>query len=532
MRRGRLEIATVGFNPNLQLVGSDPSGGPYDLGIFIGANAGSTKPTLRQLYMLCMKSFNAGQRGRLIGFREYLTLLVQETSPTAGATYPLERPVETPTWKYVDGNVLWGIRCLPPKTHFRPNALNADGLAFEQSQTPAQLFETIGGGIITPPYGGLFPGNVLTPDLGSMRELRCRRWADYIPCDVYFEGPCDIAFFASVQQTNPSTRTAPPVIGTTPIPVSAQFNGGSGLPDNTLVEHWYVVTTTGVNASIGDLLFDNGSNAGVVTVIPPTVGESIIPSTNFTGGTISLNAGQVYVWNGSTWQASSTSPAPGQFLITQGTTPEDAFVQNYPGSTYGRIAGALIFEMEEQAPTGAPKTYRRPGDADRITRDTTETGDNTMRRSAEDTSEYKRAWDSQSTVKRPASPPHANQLGKMLEALEGLHADALVGVGQIATVGLGETPKGSSDPTVRAIAARWRGGQKAKKAAEKIEAKVGLGNLPGFVGNTPISTGSSQGGVGNLPNAGSLPSGSLRGGEDTLRRIAKNRDLFWRGGGR
>lgn len=523
MRRGRHEIATVGFNPNLQLVGSDPSGSPYDLGIFIGANAGSTKPTLRQLYMLCMKSFNAGQRGRLIGFRQYLTLYVLETSPTVGASYPLERPVETPTWKYVDGNVLWGVRKLPPKTHFRPNALNADGLAFEQSQTPAQLFETIGGGIITPPYGGLFPGNVLTPDLGSMRELRCRRWTEYVPCDVVFEGPCDIGFFASVQQTNPSTRTAPPVIGMTPIPVSAQFNGGVALPDNTLVEHWYVVTTTGVNASIGDLIFDNGSNAGVATVIPPTVGESIIPSTNFTGGTISLNAGQVYVWNGSIWQATSTSPAPGQFLITQGTTPEDAFVQNYPGSVYGRIAGALIFEVEEQAPTGAPKTYRRPGDADRITRDTTETGDNTMRRSAEDTSEYKRAWDSQSTVKRPASPPHANQLGKIPATkipatLEDLHADALVGLGQakadVEGVGVGQMPKGSSDPVVRAIAARWRGGRKAEKAAKEIEARVGLGKLSG----------------GGIPGGVVASDVEVKG--DVLRRIAKNRDLFWRGGGR
>jgi hypothetical protein len=412
MRRGRLEIVTVGFNPNLQLVASDPAGGGYDLGIFIGPNDEATAPNLRQLFLLCVKSFNAGQRGRLVGFRQYLTLYVPELSSSGLANYPLERPVETPTWKYVDGNVLWGIRRVSSQTHFQPNANNAQNLAFEYSQTPSQLFETIAGPLITPPYGGTFPGNALTPELSRFFDMRCRRWSEPVEVDVPFEGPCDIAFFASVQQTNPSTRTPPPLIAcSNPILVSMQFNGNDGLPQNgSGAPFYYVVTTSGASAVIGDLLYDNGSGTGTVTVVPMAVGQTIIPSQTFTGGTITLNQGVIYTWSGSSFPIAVSQS---QFLTTQGATPEDAFVQNYPGSYYGRIAGALIFEMEEQAPTGAPKTYRRPGDADRITRDTTETGDNVMRRSAEDTSEYKAAK-GDGPPKRPASPPHVSgALGKL-----------------------------------------------------------------------------------------------------------------------
>jgi hypothetical protein len=375
MRRSRLEIVTVGLNPNRQLVGSDPLGGPYDLGLFIGTNGGPQVPTQRQLFVLCAKYFNAGQRGRVVGFRQYLTLLDQIPLGTGGGayTYPLERPVVTPTWSYVDGNVLWGIRKLPPGAKILANAQNAEGMAFEVSQTPAQIFETIVGNVVTPPYGGSFPGNVLTPELGRFFDLRCDRWSEPSVCDVAFEGPCNIVFMASVQQTDPSTRSAP----------------------------------------------------------PPTTG----------GGAL-------------------------QFLTTQGTTPEDAFVQNYPLSIYGRIAGSLIFEMEEQAPTGSPKTYRRPGDGDRLTRDTTEVGDNTMRRSAEDTSAYdaclpEGGQSGEPQPKRPASPPHPNA-SNTSSRLAGLPAAVVT----------------KADGIIQRIAKQWRTGRGEPKTVVHRPNMTGLGRAP------------------------------------------------------
>jgi len=369
MRRGRIEIVTIGLNPNRQLVGSDPAGGPYDLGLWIGTNGGPQIPTQRQQFVLCAKYFNAGQRGRLVGFRQYLTIIdnIVLGAGSTAYTYPLERPVETPTWSYTDGNVLWGIRQLPPGATMLANAQNADGLAFEVSQTPAQLFQTIVGNIVTPPNGGSFPGNVLTPELGRFFDLRCRRWSKPSRCDIPFEGPCNIVFMASVQQTNPGTRAAP----------------------------------------------------------PPTTGGGALP-----------------------------------FLTTQGATPEDAFVQWYPGSIYGRIAGSLIFEMEEQAPTGGPKTYRRPGDADRITRDTTETGDNTMRQAADVTSEYKGAGENSPPAgpKRPASPPHPNAPS----GLSGLPKDVVT----------------KSDGIIQRIVKQWRTGRGEPKTVVHRPDTTGLGRVP------------------------------------------------------
>jgi hypothetical protein len=464
VRRGRYERTSVGLNPNLQIVASDANGSPYDLGLFIGANDNSNTPSLRQLFVLAAARFGTGQRGRLVGFREYLTLYVNiaVTAGTGAAFYPLERPVETPTWKYTDGNVLWGIRRLPISFQMQPSLLNAEGFAFQWSDTAAQLFQSVAGPIITPPYGGLFPGQPLSPAIGRMNDLRCRRWSEEVTCDVPFEGPCIIALMASVQQTNPATRTPPPAPGVELGPVPFQFSGADEPPDNADTMYYTVVTTSGGSATIGQLLYSNGSGTGVQSVFSVPTGTVIIPATTFTGGTITLNGGQPYEWNGTAWVPTADSTGD-QFLVTQGTVPEDAFVQNYPGSTYGRIAGSLIFQEEEQAPTGAPKTYRRPGDADRLTRDTAETGDNVIRRSAEDTNEYKSCWDKPMPGFRGATtPPHAS-------------------------AALGELPKadGKTQEALRTISKRWREttpktGEKSYQISPKPQTKstIGLGNIP------------------------------------------------------
>jgi hypothetical protein len=459
-RRVRREVATVAQNPNLQLVGSDPAGGGYDLGIFIGANGSVTAPTMRQLFLLASASFNTGQRGRLVGFRQYLTIGVQQpvTAPSGPAFYFLERPVETPTWKYVDGNVLWGIRKVPPGLRQNPNVLNGDGLAFEYANTPAQLFESIAAGVITPPYGGGFPGNVLTPELGRFYDLRCRRWAEPVQTDIEFEGPCDIILVASVQQTNPATRTPPIIVQAPFAPVSDQTSGADEPPDDTGSMNYTVVTTTGIHASIGQLYYNDGSNTAtpatqqLITAMP---GNIMVAAADFTGGTISFNAGQAYMWTGAAW-VPWPSASSSQYLTTQGAVPEDAFVQNYPGSTYGRIGGSLIFEYEEQAPTGAPKTYRSFGSADRITRDTTETGDNTMRQSAEVTNKH----------------PHCNSEwgGEWRERHDGL----------------GKVPMDNrSRDAVRALAQRWRHARppgssstRFRDTTEPPTPQEGLGHVP------------------------------------------------------
>jgi hypothetical protein len=285
-KRGRIEVVTVGTNPNRQVVFSSPYGGASDLGLPIGTNQGTTAANQRQLFMLCAKQFNAHERGRLVGIRQLVTIGAPIESLAANAVYPLERPVVTPTWSFVDGNVAWAIRRIPPNAHPQPSSTNQDGLQFGFSLTPALLYQTIvalNPLEVLPPNGGQYPGNVLSPEWGQWWDMRTTDWGRPVPVDIPIEGPCIIAMMASVQQTQISSRTNPPA---TPV-----------------------------------------------------------------------------------------------FSTTSGATPEDSFIQTYANAVYQRIAGGLIFEMDDFAPSGMPKTYRDTGWGDRVTRDTTQTGDNTMRQS-------------------------------------------------------------------------------------------------------------------------------------------------------
>lgn len=84
--------------------------------------------------------------------------------------------------------------------------------------------------------------------------------------------------------------------------VSAQFDGNNALPANTASEHFYVVTTTGPNATIGQLIWDDGSSVGT-TVVIPAAARVIITTQAFAGGTISFSADSMYFWDvgTSTW---------------------------------------------------------------------------------------------------------------------------------------------------------------------------------------------------------------------------------------
>jgi hypothetical protein len=84
--------------------------------------------------------------------------------------------------------------------------------------------------------------------------------------------------------------------------VTGQFDGNSPLPLNTLTESFYVVTTSGPNASIGQLLWDNGLGIGTVTVLV-SAARMIVTEQALTGGTVTFRADSVYIWDtaGSAW---------------------------------------------------------------------------------------------------------------------------------------------------------------------------------------------------------------------------------------
>jgi hypothetical protein len=78
--------------------------------------------------------------------------------------------------------------------------------------------------------------------------------------------------------------------------VSLQFNGGNTLPTNSGTEQFYVVTTSGANGTIGQLLWDDGSGSGTVTVLAAKA-QMIVTAAAFVGGTITFSADSLYVWD-------------------------------------------------------------------------------------------------------------------------------------------------------------------------------------------------------------------------------------------
>lgn len=205
-RGHRWEVSTTGFDPNLQLVGSDPNGSPYAIGLQIPSEpvTGSSK---RYLALLAVARFNANQRARLVGMRQLLTLVANIPDPNnPPASYPLEQRVLSPWWSFTDGNVEWLLRWVPKSPMDTNNPQNGEGLQFLYGTTPAFLYNAIAiDGTPIPPNGGNAPGEPLVAEYGGFRDIRSP-WENPIPMDADIEGPGDVAIFASIKQTDPRNR--------------------------------------------------------------------------------------------------------------------------------------------------------------------------------------------------------------------------------------------------------------------------------------------------------------------------------------
>jgi len=82
-----------------------------------------------------------------------------------------------------------------------------------------------------------------------------------------------------------------------PIIVSAQFDGNNALPANTGTPSYKVVTTTGAFASIGDVIYDDGSGVGTTTVLTAIEGRVLAITDALSGGTVSLDPDSIYIWD-------------------------------------------------------------------------------------------------------------------------------------------------------------------------------------------------------------------------------------------
>lgn len=88
-----------------------------------------------------------------------------------------------------------------------------------------------------------------------------------------------------------------------PMIVSRQADCSVSLPTNTGSPGWVVVTTAGSGASIGDVLWDDGSGSGSMTIYAAEEGRTLAITDSLTGGTVSFEADSLYIWDedGTQW---------------------------------------------------------------------------------------------------------------------------------------------------------------------------------------------------------------------------------------
>ena len=88
-----------------------------------------------------------------------------------------------------------------------------------------------------------------------------------------------------------------------PIIVSRQADTSTSIPNNTTTRGFVVVTTAGSGASIGDILYDDGSNSGQMEILAAIEGRTIAVTDALSGGTISFEADSIYIWDedGTAW---------------------------------------------------------------------------------------------------------------------------------------------------------------------------------------------------------------------------------------
>lgn len=212
------EVSTTGVDENLQGLGSDPFGGMSSMGLRV-----PTLPTAdvsgRYLAMLCAFSMGERATGRILGYRQFVSIGVKQSGDPP---FIVEMEVESPNWRFQDGNISWHLQQLGPPNNqgFPPNdrgPVDLRNFKFRFGMTPAFLYQTatVSGQFYvdltayTPPNAGKPWGRPLRNGAWpTVLDLR-GNWRDdhaWVALDMPVEGPDTIVMFASVRQTDSDAR--------------------------------------------------------------------------------------------------------------------------------------------------------------------------------------------------------------------------------------------------------------------------------------------------------------------------------------
>lgn len=79
--------------------------------------------------------------------------------------------------------------------------------------------------------------------------------------------------------------------------IADQVDTSTAIPNNSAVRRFLVVTTPGNGANVGDILFDDGSASGTMTILPAVEGRTIVITDSLTGGTVTFEPDSIYIWD-------------------------------------------------------------------------------------------------------------------------------------------------------------------------------------------------------------------------------------------
>ena len=220
LKSGRKELVTAGPNSEFAFIGSDPFGTNAYTGLVVPATPSGQIDGARYLFLLARARFgvgeqNAGQQGaKLVGIRQYAELvarldartapLATSSGPPAGSTVVFRKEIQSPLWHPPDGDISWHVMIINRARRDMRNPANADGIMFQDSISPALLFQTTGP--YSPPNGGRPWGKPIGASLGNIHELRYpwRGEDSEYSLDIPIPASCDVALFASVRQNDPA----------------------------------------------------------------------------------------------------------------------------------------------------------------------------------------------------------------------------------------------------------------------------------------------------------------------------------------
>jgi hypothetical protein len=222
--QGRYELVSNGPNSEFDFIGSDPYTTHDYTGLVVPATPSSAIGNARYLFLLARASFRTGEQSpehcgaRLVGIRQYADLVARipartgplnpDSGPPAGSTVSFHKEITSPLWHPSDGNISWHVMIINTVTRDTRNPANSDGFIYQDARSPTLLYQTAAP--YSPPNGGRPWGQPLAASLGNIHELRYpwRAFNNEYALDIPIPTPCDVVFFASVRQNDPTLNPA------------------------------------------------------------------------------------------------------------------------------------------------------------------------------------------------------------------------------------------------------------------------------------------------------------------------------------